>query len=303
MNVLLTGGAGYIGTALIEQLVLKDEVSEIIIYDNLSRGNRNLFIGKQKLSKKIKFIQGDILDSRKLKQVLADVQLVYHLAANVTTPFSDQNPHLFEQVNHWGTAELVYAIEESEVNKLIYLSSVSVYGTSFKPLNVDSNLNPKTFYGISKMRGEEHVNRLSGKIDTYIIRCGNVYGYNKSMRFDAVINRFLFEANFHNKITINGNGGQHRPFIHIRKATNALAEMATSKLEKGVYNLVDHNLAIGEIVKNLREVFPDLEMLFVNQHMKMRDLKVEGSVELRSLFGKPSNLLEELLEYKKTFTF
>jgi UDP-glucose 4-epimerase len=118
MRILITGGAGYIGTELTYELSKRNEVSEIIIYDNLSRGNYNLFIGQTKLNK-VKFVQGDLLDTRKLKKNLKDVDVVIHLAAVVTTPFSDQNPHLFEQVNHWGTAELVYAIEESKVKKFI----------------------------------------------------------------------------------------------------------------------------------------------------------------------------------------
>ena len=100
MKVLITGGAGYIGTSLIQSLALLDTISEIIVYDNLSKGNRNLFIGIPKLDGvKLVFIQGELLDSKKLDSALIGVDLVYHLAANVTTPFSDQNAHLFEQVN------------------------------------------------------------------------------------------------------------------------------------------------------------------------------------------------------------
>ncbi len=304
MRILITGGAGYIGSALIEKLILKKEISEIIVYDNLSRGNRNLFIGTKKVGvDKVKFVQGDILDSRKLRKSLSGVEVVYHLAANVTTPFSDQNPHLFEQVNHWGTAELVYAIEESEVKKRIYLSSVSAYGTSFEPLSIEANLNPRTFYGISKVRGEEHVQRLADKIDTSIIRCGNVYGYHKSMRFDAVINRFLFEANFYNRITINGSGEQHRPFIHIEKATNVLSELALLEFKEIKYNLVDHNMAVGEIVEYLRQLYPSLEMLFVNQQMKMRELKVDRSETLSAFFGKEISFSEELKNFRDQFAF
>jgi len=304
MNVLITGGAGYIGTELIERLAAEDGVSKITIYDNLSRGNRNLFIGKDKLpNDKVQFVQGDLLDSRKLAKALQNVNCVYHLAANVTTPFSDQNPHLFEQVNHWGTAELIYALEESEVEQLVYVSSVSVYGTSTVALDTSSHLNPRTFYGISKMRAEEHVQRISEKMQTYIIRCGNVYGYNKSMRFDAVINRFLFEANFHARITINGTGEQHRPFVHIREVGEILANLRASNLKAGTYNLVNQNFAIGEVVKSLRLVYPKLEMLFVNQHMKMRELLVARSAEFDSFFETNSTLEEELLEFKRHFSF
>ena len=79
MRILVTGGAGYIGTELIQQLSEQKNVSEIIVYDNLSSGNRNFFLGQQKLnSDKLKFIQGDILDSRKLKKVVQGVDTVYH---------------------------------------------------------------------------------------------------------------------------------------------------------------------------------------------------------------------------------
>lgn len=304
MRVLITGGAGYIGTALVEKLLNLDFVEQIIVYDNLSRGNWNFFIGTNKLNaKKLKFVQGDILDSRLLKKAIDRVDTVYHLAANVTTPFSDQNPHLFEQVNHWGTAELVYAIENSDVKRFIYLSSVSVYGASDKTYHVNDIPVPKTFYGISKFRGEEHVARLLDKLEVYIIRCGNVYGYNKSMRFDAVINKFMFEANFKKRISVKGSGEQYRPFVHIEKASDSLMELSISKLKSGIYNLVEHNLAIGEVVEQLRSIYPELEMIFVDQHMKMRQLMVEGSKELSQFWKSDSSFSEELGEFKRAFTF
>ncbi|MFB6305522.1 MAG: NAD-dependent epimerase/dehydratase family protein, partial [Flavobacteriales bacterium] len=126
MKVLITGGAGYLGTELTRKLDNHPKVEEIIIYDNLSRQNFNLFIGNNKFSNgKVRFINGEILDSRSLKKVVEKVDTIYHLAAKVTTPFADQNPHFFEQTNHWGTAELAYAIENSDVTNVIHLSSVS----------------------------------------------------------------------------------------------------------------------------------------------------------------------------------
>ncbi len=303
MKILITGGAGYIGTELLQKLSSKAEISELIVYDNLSRPNRNLFIGDQKMGGKIRFVQGDLLDSRKLRQCLQGVDLVYHLAAKVTTPFADQNAHQFEQINHWGTAELVYALEESKVNKLVHLSSVSVYGSTDDKVDSSAPLNPRTFYGISKMRGEEHVLRLMNKMDVSIIRCGNVYGYNKSMRFDAVINRFMFDANFSGRISINGSGEQSRPFIHISKVAEVLAAMTNSSLKGGTYNLVEHNMAIGEVVEAIRQFYPMLEMLFINQHMKMRQLMVKPSEELNSMISLKRSFAEELKDFKEAFTF
>ena len=305
MNILITGGAGYIGTELTYELEKNPQVKEIIIYDNLSRGNINLFIGNHKLSNKIKFIQGDILDTRLLKQTLKGIDIVYHLAAKVTTPFADQNAHFFEQVNHWGTAEMVYAVEESDVKKFIYISSASVYGASSNEVDEKSAANPKTFYGISKLRGEEHVNRLLTKnIETYIIRCGNIYGYSKSMRLDSVINKFMFDANFKNRISINGNGNQYRSFIHIDKTANILGNLVFSKLKVGKYDLVEDSLTINHIADTFKTIYPDLEMLFINQQIKMRELKVKPNVQLNALTNIPTRtLLEVLTVFKNKFSF
>lgn len=303
MKILVTGGAGYLGTELTKQLSENPAIEEVIVYDNLSRNNFNLFIGSQKLNpKKVRFVKGELLDSRTLKKELEKADLVYHLAALVTTPFADQNSHLFEQVNHWGTAELVYALEDLPPKPLVYASSCSVYGSGAELVTTETAPNPRTFYGISKMRGEEHVSRLAEKQPVYIFRCGNVYGYNRSMRFDAVINKFMFEANFHGKIRVNGNGHQTRPFIHIEKATKALLNYM-SLPAPGTYNLVEKNLSVMEIAETLKMLYPELEMLFVNHHLKLRELKVETSPEIAALLGKATPLQQELETFKTYFAF
>ena len=302
MKVLVTGGAGYIGTSLCQSLLISEKVNEVVVYDNLSRSNFNLFIGSNKLSDRITFIEGDILDSRKLRKAMKDVDAVIHLAAKVTTPFADQDAHLFEQVNHWGSAEVAYAVEELNIKKLIYLSSVSVYGSGESKKGIESALNPKTFYGISKMRGEEHVIRLADKVQTSVVRCGNVYGFNRSMRFDAVINKLLFEANFHAKINVHGDGNQHRPFVHIETVCDRLTEILCELDQSKVSNLVEHNFSINDIVGVLKELYPELEMIFINNNMKMRELMVnsEGQKEQEA---EVRILKERLAEFKNAFTF
>ena len=106
MKVVVTGGAGYLGSELVHRLAFNERIEQILIYDNLSRGNFNVFLGDRKLNSKLKFLKADILDSRTFGQAIRDADLVYHLAAKVTTPFADRQAHLFEQVNHWGTAEV-----------------------------------------------------------------------------------------------------------------------------------------------------------------------------------------------------
>jgi UDP-glucose 4-epimerase len=306
MKVLVTGGAGYIGTELTSLLIANPLIENVIIYDNLSRPNHNLFLGlRYKNHSKISFIKGELLDSRALKKVLKGVDVVYHLAAKVTTPFANADAHAYEQVNHWGTAELVYAVEESDVKRFIYTSSTGVYGSSNIPAHEDKPPDPRTFYAVSKLRGEEHVRRLIGKIDTYIMRCGNVYGYSRSMRFDAVINKFIFEANFNKRITIQGDGKQSRTFIHIDMVAKALNNLLVADLPSDLYNIVDKNLTVLDILDVLKELIPELEFIFINQHLRLHELNVKvnplmtDTLEIRNT----RTLKDELSEFLTKFSF
>jgi UDP-glucose 4-epimerase len=306
MKVLVTGGAGYIGTELVSALIARPDVEKVIVYDNLSRPNNNFFLGLRLSNHaKITFIKGELLDSRALKKVLKGIDVVYHLAAKVTTPFANAEAHGYEQVNHWGTAELVYAIEESEVKRFVYASSTGVYGSSNIPAHEDKPPDPKTFYAVSKLRGEEHVRRLIGKIDTYIMRCGNVYGYSKSMRFDAVINKFIFDANFNKRITIQGDGKQSRTFIHIDMVAKALSNLLTADLPSDVYNIVDKNLTVLDILDVLKELIPSLEFIFINQHLRLHELNVKVNPLITDTLGIRNNrsVKEELNEFLAKFSF
>jgi UDP-glucose 4-epimerase len=304
MKILITGGAGYIGFALAEELAKNNQITEIILYDNLSRHNESIFFGTIQGSEKFKLMRADILDSRKLRKSLKGVDVVYHLAAKVITPFANQDPHFFEQINHWGTAELVYAIEESNVQQLIYLSSASVYGRAEAEANEQSIPDPGTYYGISKLRGEEHVERLKNKLTTYIIRCGNVYGYSKSLRFDAVINNLILQANFENKISIHGSGAQSRAFIHINNIVEALSQIPFNNVPAANYNLVTKNLAVNDIAEVILDLYPGCDRLFINQHLKLGSIRVSKESALRNYVKiMERSLMEELTDFKNNFAF
>ena len=306
MKVLITGGAGYVGTKLVKRLLSEAGVDQLIIYDNLSKDHHNFFLGDSFENKeKIKAVQGDILDTRQLRKHMKGADVVIHLAAIVTTPFANTDPHFYEQVNHWGTAEVVYCAEECDVSKFIYLSSTSVYGASDERADEMTIPSPSTFYGISKLRGEEHVNRLSEKITAINLRGGNVYGYSKSMRFDAVINRFMFDANFTGRIQIFGNGKQSRAFIHVDHLVDSLCKTVVGKVSSGTYNLVDKNLQILDLVDVLKEIYPSLEFLFSNQHMNLRELKISSESTLFNQIARfeKTQLHDELLEFRAKFAF
>lgn len=306
MRILITGGAGYIGTELVYKLAAHAAVSEVIVYDNLARGNHNLFIGQSKIKgASVRYVPGELLDTRRLAKELQGVDMVYHLAAKVTTPFANHNPHEFEQTNNWGTAELCRLLENSSVKRLVYLSSASVYGASDQESDAETIPHAKTFYGISKLRGEEHVQRLLySKVHTYILRCGNVYGYSKSMRFDSVINKFIFEAHFSGRLRIIGNGHQHRSFIHIDRLSERLVKLLHDPLPPDTYNLVEYNYNVNDVVEHLTKLYPHLEMLFVNQNMPMRNLKVKPDFRISSADALRKIDLElDLRQFREKFSF
>lgn len=279
MRVLITGGAGYIGVQTVEELAKQASVSEIIVYDNLSHGRHGLFLGSKLKGAKVRFVRGELLDTRTLKKSLEGVDIVLHLAAKVSTPFAQGDPHSFEQINHWGTAELSYLLEESSVKRVIYLSSASVYGLDVEIKKPSDRANPNTWYGTSKLRGEQMILRLRNKMDVLVLRCANVYGYSPSIRFDAVINRFIREAHFERKISIEGNGSQKRPFIHIDRIAKILAYSALHSISAEILHGVDDNFSIWQLAEYLKDLYPDLEMIFVEQDIPRASLQIMRSPE------------------------
>lgn len=328
LNVLITGGAGYIGTELVHRLASNDRVKSIVIYDNLSRRNYNLFLEGRLPSDKVRFVEAELLDTRRLKTHLEGVDVVFHLAAVVSTPYSNENPHLFEQVNHWGTAELGYMLEESAVRRVIYASSTSVYGlhsqdsdramefvsSSGKGSDDDDrsgdgreyverlagagsagggsggmvSLNPKpsSHYGISKHAGERMLTRLSNRMEVIVLRCANVFGYSRSMRFDSVINRFMFYAHHQGRISIFGDGSQKRPFVSIGRVIDVMESAGlavNTPLKPGIYDLVEWNLSVQEIANLVKDLYVGLEILHISPDMRLGGLTVSPDPSLIDL--------------------
>lgn len=304
MKVLITGGAGYIGYALVRQLMFAPEISEIIIYDNLSRRNYAFFDHQKFKEKPVRFVHGDILDGRKLQRSLKEVSVVYHLAAKVTTPFADTDAHSFDQINHWGTAQVAYAAEQEGVKQLIYVSSASVYGDSNAALHEQTVPNPRSYYGIAKLAGEGQVLRLQDKMRVQVIRSGNVYGYNPAYRIDAVINRFIFEAHFEGRVSVQGSGEQHRSFIHVDKLATGLRQLLQSEQPSGVYNLAEHNFSINDILLSIKVLYPELETILINPNMPRRNIALELPTSLWGQLRMPGiSLLDEFQAFQAVFSF
>ena len=304
MRILVTGGAGYLGTELVYELARRPDVEQLVVYDNLSRGHHSLFIGRPIPGSIVRYVRGDILDQRRLRAELAGIDVVYHLAAKVHTPFEPEDPHSFEQVNHWGCAELSIAVESSDVKRLIFLSSTAVYGFSDHPVTEETHCSPVTHYGIAKLRGEKQIARLSNRLSVYTVRCAHVYGYSPAMRFDAVINRLMFQANFFNRVDIYSSGQQARAFVNVDRAVQWLVFLLDGAAPPGIFNMVDGNYSVLDIAMIAKELMPDLEFNFVDQHMPIGNQTVSPKTNLSALKPAPSmDLKADLTALLQRFAF
>ncbi|MBN2668451.1 MAG: SDR family oxidoreductase [Bacteroidales bacterium] len=291
MNVLITGGAGYIGTELVKALNKNPKIDEIVIYDNLWKDQYNLFIHSGIKKGKVRFVRAEILDSRQLASALKGIDIVYHLAAHVDSKLVNANHHLYEQINNWGNAELSYAIDDSRVKTVINASSIAVYGSEPERINEINNPHPKTFYGTSKLRGEAHLMRLQDNRKVLNLRIGNVYGYGTSLRVDSFINQFAFSAAFENRIKIMGSGDQKRGIIHIDSLIDILSEIPFSNIETGTYNVLEQSLSVSDVADEFKKLIPEMEMLFINQHLDLRNIDVAPNASVNRLIKKDRSQL------------
>ena len=297
MKVLITGGAGYIGTELCIKLDKNPKVKEIVVLDNLSKGNYNLFLHSKIKPGKLTFVKAELLDSRSLDKVLKDVDVVYHLAAENTN--DEKLHHLHEQINNWGTAELTYAIEESNVKQVIYLSSIAVYGNSKEENNSKSLVEPNTSFGSSKRRGEQHIERLGTKIKTHILRLGEVFGYGASLNMEGLLNSYMFDSNFVGRISVQGNGKQEQSFISLHKVSEILSNLLDNDLAGGIYNLVDEKKSVLDLIDSLKELYPDMEMVFTNNHLELPNQVAKADADLLALYtSQELSFKEELNNFK-----
>lgn len=305
MKVLITGGCGYLGSAFIKYLNRHhaDQIDQIIIYDNLTKNNTGFLFDHKILNIRIRLDQNDILDKRSLKRSLKDVDAVIHLAAHVVQPYTDLNLHVFDQINNWGSASVVDAIDESDVSKVIYMSSMTIYGSNNDLINEQTVPEPLTYYGVSKLKGEKHFLRLN-KLQPYILRLGNVYGYSPNMRIDSIFNRLMFEAHFQGKVNKIGDGTQSRAFMSIEGFCTQLARILLNDIDPGIYNMAEENLSINQIIDIYHRLFPNLEVISLDQAAKLKNLNVELPTKLQTILkNETPDLLPKLIEFKERFSF
>lgn len=247
IKALVTGGAGFIGSHLVDTLIEKG--FDVIIIDNLSTGK------KEYLNPKAEFHKLDIRDLEKIRPAFKGINYTFHLAAQPRIQPSIVNPEESHSNNVVGTLNVLIASRDAKIKKFIYSASSSAYGDQKTlPLKEDMIPGPKSPYSMFKWIGEEYCrlfNELYG-LPTVSLRYFNVYGPRQSCEgaYATVIGVFLRQAKNKEPLTIAGNGKQSRDFTHVKDVVQAnILAMQSIKADKGeIINIGSgKNYTINEI--------------------------------------------------------
>jgi UDP-glucose 4-epimerase len=234
MKVLVTGGAGFIGSHLVEHFQGKAEVR---VLDNLRSGYRRNLDGFD-----VEFIEGSILDADAVKRAVEGVDYVFHLAALISVPESMAKPRECVDLNVTGLLNVLEAAADAGARKLVLASSAAIYGNNPTVPKVETMLpEPKSPYAITKLDGEYYnaMFTTEGRLETASMRFFNVFGprQDPNSAYAAAVPIFIRKALAGEPLTIYGDGGQTRDFIYVKDIVAALVFAATTPGITGTFNV------------------------------------------------------------------
>ncbi|UCD55367.1 MAG: SDR family oxidoreductase [Candidatus Omnitrophota bacterium] len=262
---LVTGGAGFIGSNIVERLVQKGE--KVMVLDNLREGKlENL----DTVMDKITFIKGDIRNEKDLDKALKEVDFVLHQAALRSVPKSMERPLEYNDVNVSGTLKLLIKAREKKIKRLVFASSSSVYGERDNfPESEEDSTNPISPYASTKLMGEYYCRLFSNAfgLETVCLRYFNVFGPRQSLdnQYAVVIPKFITCILNNESPPVHGDGLQERDFTFVANVVEANIKAATTKNISGeVFNVACGNatsvLSIVDAVNTILD--KDIKPLF-----------------------------------------
>jgi UDP-glucose 4-epimerase len=265
MNFLITGAAGFLGSALANHLAR--EGHQVRGLDDLSTGD------PQALSPDVHFTRGDVSDRPKLWTLLQEVDVVYHLAARVSVPESILYPRDYNQVNVGGTVALMEAMRDVGVRRVVLASSGAVYGElGIQPLSELVTPNPASPYAVSKLAAEFYVRTIGGLwgIETVSLRVFNAYGPGQHLpaSHPPVVPYFLRQALRNGSLVVQGDGGQTRDYVYVDDVVSGMVAAATAPNVDGLVINVGSGVetSVRELVKIVLEVTGSSPEVIYNAH-------------------------------------
>ncbi len=234
MKVLITGGAGFIGSHLAEHFQGKAEVR---VLDNFRTGHRRNLDGL-----KVELIEGSILDRELVERAVRGVDYVFHLAALVSVPESVERPHECVALNVTGLLNVLEASAAAGVKKVCLSSSAAVYGNNPElPKREEMRPEPRSPYAVTKLDGEYYCQQFAEtrRLETVALRFFNVFGPRQDPKgaYAAAMPIFMQQALAGEPLTIHGDGGQTRDFVYVKDIVAANVFAATTAGLTGVFNV------------------------------------------------------------------
>jgi len=275
MKILVTGGAGYLGSVLVPTLVSRGYQVDVMDSTQPVAGN---------------WINRDIFASPLGEDDLRNVDAIIHLAALVGDIICHNEPQRAVEVNFLATKYLARACREKGV-KLIFASTCSVYGVKNELCKEDTEPEPFSVYGLTKLKAEDEVLDANG----IVLRMATIYGISPRMRYDLVINEFVREAKTQGRISIFG-GSQMRPFLEINSAAEAYVKCLTSE-RSGIFNLADASVSLLGLGKIIGEVFA-CRVNVIPEIVDKRSYAIDLSRAIAVLGFEPKQLREGIIGMK-----
>ena len=289
--ILVTGGAGYIGSVLVKEL-LKNGYG-VRVFDKLYFGLDPL----KEVSKKIEIIQGDVRAFP--KEVLKGISAVIHLGSLSNDPTADFDPKANHEINCIGTLNVAEACKKMGVERMTYASSAAVYGFHVDSIADETfKTNPQSEYAQSKLDAEKAILKLAdNKFCPVAIRQATVYGFSPRMRWDLVVNTMTKDAFSKGKIFVYCAGDSWRPLvstIDVARAHVKCMEAPASKVKGEIFNLVYKNFRILELAHWIKEA--------IKSKLKSVDIEVQfGTVESRS-YRVSGEKMKDVLGFEPKFS-
>lgn len=267
-NVLVVGGAGYIGGWLTDRI--RDAGHDVRVFDILLYEDQYL--------KEVDFVHGSILEREALEPHLEWADAVVWLAAMVGDGACALDPELTRAIN----VDSVRWLRETFDGRIVFMSTCSVYGAQDGLLTEESPLNPLSLYAETKAEAEQ---ALAGS-DSIIFRLGTIYGLSDTysrIRMDLVLNLLTVKALLHGRISVFG-GDQYRPLLHVRDVAEAVVPTLFSD-HRGIFNLDSENVTIRGLAERISAFYPDVEAEFTDMPFQdLRNYRV-ASDRAREAFG------------------
>jgi nucleoside-diphosphate-sugar epimerase len=255
-HYLITGGAGFIGSNLVEELLKQGE--KVRVLDNFSTGRRD---NLKPFINDIELVEGDIRSLSTVYRAVDGVDYVLHQAALPSVQRSVEDPITTNEVNITGTLNVLIASRDRNVKRVVFASSSSIYGDNDSlPKREDMKPDPLSPYAAAKLTGEKYCKIFTEVygLSTIVLRYFNVFGSRQdpTSQYSAVIPKFIYLMKNKKGLTIYGDGEQSRDFTYIKNVVNAnLLACKNSDLKHEIFNCAgQEQTSINQLVKNLNEI-------------------------------------------------